>query len=1386
MRVNVLGPLSVDGDGELLAPRDRVVLTALALRPGEPVSAEHLADALWGESPPATWSKVVQSSIVRIRKVLGPDAVRTSGHGYALVVATDDVDAVRFERAVRRGRELLGLGEPERARSVLTDALGMWHGAAFADLDGWEPGAAAQQRLEELRRDAEELRVEASLQAGSWREVLPEAAALVAEESLREPRWGLLARAQYQAGRQGDALATLQRARAVLVAELGLDPGPELVAVEQAILQQDPALLPNRGPGQVSAVCPYRGLLAYDVEDAEDYFGREGDLASCRQSFAAQGVLAVVGPSGSGKSSLVRAGVAAALGQDGHDTAVMSPGPHPMAVLAEAAVVRSSAVLVVDQLEETVTVCPDPGERDAFLDALVAHADSGAGVVVALRADRLGLLSSHHGIARLVERGLHLLGPMREDDLRSAIEGPANRAGLLLEPGLVELLVSEVSGEPGALPLLSHALAQTWRNREGRTLTVAGYRAAGGIRGAVAKSAETLYQDLPADAQRALHDLMLRLVTASADGQALRSPIPRRALTGAPERESLLENLVTARLLTTDGEQVELAHESLIDAWPRLRSWLDEDVDGQRILRHLTVAADSWAALGRPTSELYRGSRLQRALDWRTQTDAELTATEREFLDAARDLAEAESRSAEQRLVEQRTANRRLRASLVGVAALLVVSLVAGGLAVREGQRADKAAVAAQVREIAAASRAAAATDPELAVLLALQATGISSQAAREPARSAIEALHAAVISSRIERVVPGLGGSVAWAPDGDMFVTEGPEETGLVDIRDAETGQRVISFDGHEIDINDVAFSPSGLLATAGDDGALRVWDPDDGALVFEVIGDGEVWGPSFSADSGRLSASWHGEEALLVRVIDVSTGGVVVTTEVPKGVDKAAIAQPLRTAMSPDGQSVAVATVAAESTRVLDASTGDVVHALPDHDGAVTAVQYAPDGTWVATASQDGTVRIRDAGTGKTVHVVSDFGGEVYGLSWSPDSRRLAAGGLDGEIRVLDVTESEVVTSFVMAGHSIAAGVYGLAFSPDGNRLLAGDWPVTTTSLWDVGINGDAEVINLPSNATTYGDSAYLPDGTLATTTGDRTVTIWSPDDGAELGRLESDDTFVDELRSLAVNRDGTLLAAGETDDHALMWDLATGDEVLATSPGGGSSRPAFSPDGTLLALAGAVGVLNLYERDGSLAGQFLAEGPYGFHDPAFSPDGGIVAMAQLPRDRQIPDHRVVLWDWRADTTKVWEVGTATGPVFSPDGTRVALRDLAGPAQVWDVEADEPLFELDGHTAGVVDVVFSPDGQLIATASFDGTARLWDAATGEAVLRLPRLAGEVSSVAFSPDGQHLATHSLAEDMVRVWTLDPDELVAIAADEVTRGLTSAECQEYLQADTCP
>lgn len=1390
----MLGPIAVDGgsDGDALAPRDRIVLAALTMSPHEVVTPDRLADALWKERPPPTWTKVVQGSISRIRKVLGPDAVRTTRQGYVLDLSDDAIDGLRFEQLVRRARELLTLNEPDRALYALTQGLALWFGPALAELSGWSPGEAAAQRWEELRRDAEELWVEAALASGDWREVITDAGRLVTEQPYRENRWALLARAQYQAGRQGEALATLQRARAVLAGELGLDPGPELGALEEAILHQDPGLLPSARLMRTTLECPYRGLLAYDVDDAEQFFGRDDEVAACLGVLAREHVVAVVGASGGGKSSLARAGVAATLRRRGRRVTVMTPGPHPMLALEQVGGLRPHGVVVVDQLEEVVALCEEEAERTAFLDRLAGHVEAGEDLVMTLRADRLAAVSVHRPFARSLERGLHLLGGMSTDDLSSAIEGPARKAGLLLEPGLVDLLVQEVSGEPGALPLLSHALAQTWERCEGRTLTVEGYRTSGGIQGAVARSAERVFLGLDEDDRRAAQALLLRLVVPMSAGEPTRSRIPRRLVAADTRHEEIVEQLVAARLVTSDGETVELAHESLAKAWPRLRGWLDADVEGQLMLRHLAITADSWGAMGRPDSELYRGTRLARASEWQAFSGADLTATESDFLQASQSLARAEARSAEERLRDQARSNRRLRGLLVAVVAALVIALFAGALAVREGGRADTQATLAAVRELAAASRALRAEDPELAVLLALEATS-PALAGDEPTREAVESLHAAVTSSRLTMMVDGAGGSVSWSPDGRFLAHEGPEDSGLVEVLDAATGEPVRSFRGHDVDVNHVAFGPEGQLATAGDDGALRVWGPQSDELLTEVLGDGAVWSPSFATQGPeRFAAVWR--ESGRVRVTTVgSDGSPSVQTLRFKG--------PVSEAeLSPSGRWMAAVVGDPSSAAIVDARTAEVRHRLSGHSSPVQTVAISPDGRWVATGGRAGEVRIYDATDGRLVHTPGDGRSSIFALAWSPDSRQLAASEDQGEIRLFEVTLSAARQTLTLPGASTGGGLIGLAFSPDGTRLLGGDWSITVASVWDVGLSGDAEVMNARGAFGAHG-TAFGPGGRLFTVAEGASVDVYEDTADERPVRLRAPGVTVRPeagFRALDVSADGSAVGIGNSLSGAAVWDTASGDLLFSTlgSPSVRRfrSRTTFGPDGRHVAVA-TVDRIDVRSRDGASLARLRARDGYGFRDPVLSPDGSRVAALRFPLNRRQrnslagdpfplasrPGWDVIWWDWRSgEVREVPKTGYGHDAEFSPDGTKLALPAVGGETQVLDVASGEVAYTLDGHEAGVIGLDFSADGRLVATGGLDGLTIVWDAEDGAELLRLPTSDHEVSSVAFSPDGRHLATDSLTTDVVRVWTLDVAELRGLAADQVARDLTAAECRQYL------
>jgi DNA-binding SARP family transcriptional activator len=676
MAVCVLGSTTVDGSARL-SQRDRTVLSVLVANRGVSVSHDQLADALWGEQVPGSGRKIVQGVVVRLRKALGRTAIETTPGGYRLVLAGDEVDAWRFGDLVERARELMDLGELDRAVYTLDEALGLWRGDPLQELEGWPLAAGEIVRLQQLRWTAEERRLEALVSVGRHDDAAAAAGALVAAEPLRERRWELFALALYRSARQAEALRTIARARATLREELGIEPRAELAELEQAILNHDPELArPIGDPSEVSDRCPYKGLEAYDVGDAVSFFGRDAEVDACRHRLASAGFLVVTGASGSGKSSLVRAGLVPRLRAEGRAVALCVPGVDPPgAVAAALAVAGDDAVLVVDQLEELFTVCTDDDARERFADTITTHARRQL-VVLVLRADHVAATAALPELRRMVEDSLYLLGQMTEPQLREAIEGPAREAGLRLEPGLVDVLVRDVLNEPGGLPLLSHALAETWARREGRVLTVAGYNDAGGVHGAVASTAERLYEELP-DTQRATaRSLFVRLVEMVDDGDPVRHRLARTVLDDEDQSaRQVIDILLRARLVTASHDSLQIAHEALALAWPRLRAWLDEDREGQRILRHLTAAAQAWIARDRDPAELYRGSRLQTAENWADAHPDELNGSESAFLDASRAERDQQERT-------QRQTTRRIHRQLTAVSVLVVVALIAASLAV--------------------------------------------------------------------------------------------------------------------------------------------------------------------------------------------------------------------------------------------------------------------------------------------------------------------------------------------------------------------------------------------------------------------------------------------------------------------------------------------------------------------------------------------------------------------------------------------------------------------------------------------------------------------------------------------------------------------------------
>ena len=1406
MGISVLGPLTLDDSGPRLSRRETLVLAALAMAGDESLSADQLSEVVWGDTPPASWHKNLQTCVVRLRKVLGPEAIETTGDGYQLTLPVDAVDARRFEALATRGHELLELGEADRAAYLLAQALALWRGRPYTELEEWEPGSLEASRLSELRLDAQEWWLEASVQAGHHREILAQAQTLANAAPLRERRWELLALAQYRAGRQGEALRTISGVRRRLVDELGIDPGSGLGELEQAILRQDPDLDTAEVRQRPGEACPYLGLMPYDVDDNEGFFGRDRDIRLSRERLEAEGVLAVLGPSGSGKSSLVRAGIVAALRREGVHCDVLAPGRHPVRALPPPRTSGKPRPLVVDQAEELFSLCDDQAERERFVQLLADHAQV-APLVLALRADRMGDVSAHPPLAQLVERGLYVLPAMSPEDLRAAIEGPARQAGLIVEPGLTDLLVREVENEPGALPLLSHALRETWLRREGRTLTVAGYQASGGIRGAVAQSAESLYGELDPRQRRALHDLLLRLVSAGTEGEPVRSRLPRRQVVTDPAQDELVDRLVRSRLVTSDDGFVEIAHEALARAWPRLRGWLEDDIEGQRILHHISATAEAWDSLGRPPSELYRGVRLAQALEWQERPHPDLTATEREFLEAGAYLAEAEDRAAAEQAKRQSRLIRRLRIVLGGAAVLLVLALVAGALAAVQSDRANENAAqaeqnAAQAEQLAVSAdarrvgaRSQLSDDSSLSLLLA--AAGVRLDDSPE---TRVNLLTALAKHPTLVRSAPPEGGYLEVfdvSRDGRWIASS--DDQNRMHLYDASTNRLLRSYDPDPASGEGLmfpAFSPDSrrvaVMLGQRSTEPVRLLDPNtmQQAMKLNFPGSKPVWGVDvgFSANGRYLAATvqtvFWGEGA------DESPGYAVVwdlrspstpPIRVPTGT------QAQFMALSPDGRILytgwpltaydvasgdriwrrehvtiwgpldvnskgtllALAdfgSKARSKAMVVSTSTGATIHTLLGHRDQVRDVRFSPDGSLVGSHSDDGELIVWDTATGRLLERWDTPA--QWGLGFSPDGDLVYDGGGPSMLRTWDRSTED--TYLQRTTRVSGAEVYAQAdVSPDG-RQVAFRWLDDTGQGWVRFVDTATGEATTPTELPTQ-----LRPGSVGT---------WHPDGGRYVGRGES--------------------------GGVIVLDTSTGEVVGHRNVSDDIYSVAYVDGGRGLLVGEVIERTHLLDAE-----SLLPEGDgFDFSTGLATPlgDGSTAMVHELHGDGTSGHWRVI----DVSTGDVLSEGDldlfAYASVASADGSTVAVAGKTGEIVTIDVSTGDEQRRSTGLGADVLWLDYSDDGELLVSGASDGGVSLWDATTLDLLGTVypPHQGDPVPAGAqFIGDSHDVAIASYDGQVYR-WETDFDRAIDFACQMAGRNLTDEEWEEFLPAQpyqsVCP
>jgi WD40 repeat protein/DNA-binding SARP family transcriptional activator len=1222
----------------------------------------------------------------------------------------------------------------------------------------------------------------------------------------------------------------IAKATAKDVGERFTDP-LEVAAAFRVILEGSAA--PREEPREMRN--PYKGLRAFLEADAGDFFGRE---AVTNRLLRRLGVneegsrfLAVVGPSGSGKSSVVRAGLIPALRRGAIDGSEhwyvidVLPGSHPFRELETAllgvavepppsllddlqrdalGLVRAAdrvlpdpdaeLLIVLDQLEEVFTLVTDEEERTRLLETVWAAALEPASrvrIVATLRADFFDAPLSIRGFGDLLAARTEAITPMSPEELERAIVAPADRAGLGVEPRLLAAMVADVVDRPGTLPLLQYALTELAERRTDGILTLEGYRQIGGVSGALARRAEQLFGAMNDQAEEACRQLFLRLVALGEGSEDTRRRVPRSELAPLADpraMEGVIEAFGRHRLLSFDRDPatreptLEIAHEALLSVWTRLRGWIADARDDIRTQRQLSSAATEWATAGKDGSFLLRGARLAQIASWADATNLGLSSNEHEYLrESVAERDEERTNEETRRNHEIALERRSVRRSRALVAVFAVAALVAASLTLvanRESGRAEHESRIATARELAAAAMADLDDDVERSLLLAIRAVDTTRSVDGTVLPEAQEALHAAIQADRVVTTFQG-GPVVRFSPNASRILTLG-NAPGSAIVYDVQTGQRILKLRKRPayFGLNQVNYSPDGrLISTTG--GGVRstvLWDALTGDRLGRLTTSSRDWvccWTEFSPDSSVAAATvYNGTTGLF----DTTTGQEIGELDWQGALG-----------FSSDGVHLWVGNCVADWRHPRDGER--CIDDVPGGGGwwSIMDVSVSPDGRTVAFADSDGTLSIWNTRTLQNVTTLAPgVPGFPSDIEFSPDGNRVAAGFSDGSVHMWELHGTSVTEALVLNGH--AARVNSMKFSPDGTRLATAGADGLIT-IWDVTQSGGAESLFVPGALPGQGAIAYSGDGTQIAVGERRRVHVVDADSGGTIQSFDADG-FV---TAVAMDPGGTYLAAGTDDATIQVWDLDTRRLSFAHDVGIGVVHDiAFSPDGHSLAAVsggmdpgGAHGKTILWDvASGEQTGTF----DRGNFAVTFSPDGRTVVTSSSILPVKLAG-RVVMWNVadgapvRTVRSQDWVFSVA----FSPDGTRLAVGDRSGRVQIWDIGTGQNEGTLTGNLATVWDLAYSPGGRLLATASDDGTVRLWDVMSERDLYTVGTTdgGGEWFDIAFSPDGTRLAATS-ADGTVKVYVLPIDDLLKIARSRLHRGLTEQECRQYLHLETCP
>ena len=1055
-----------------------------------------------------------------------------------------------------------------------------------------------------------------------------------------------------------------------------INPSQGQGAQSQASQPGDSEAVKELGPN------PYKGLLAFHEKDQDLYFGRSREIEALREQCLAlleqsNGVrlLPIYGPSGSGKSSLARAGLIPELGQrplPGRDrarVALMVPGTQPLQALAtvlariatndvtpvqkireftdELAVANrlgeydglqriASAlpeiatfplIVLVDQFEEVYSLCEDGEARDALVSNLLYAAKERSryvSVLMTMRSDFVGETHRHPTLGRLFSAQGFLVPPMDGEALREVIALPAERAGHGLDDATIQLLIEQTEGREGALPLLQFALARIWEGLAEGSTPAKTLEKIGGVGGALAGEAQRVYDGLSEAEQEIARRLFLGLVQL---GEGTRDTRRRASVSGLmaradqPEEFRQVMERFTApgvRLMTVSAtgseETAEVTHEALFEHWDELNVWLDDSREDLRFQRRLDEAVEYWDEQKRPAGLLWRNPDLGLLRSYHHRLGEQMTMLQLAFFEA----------SVEQETQQRRQETRQKQVLAVGASLL---AILAGGMTLY-GLRANRAEQQALSLQWAAQSQQG--KSPRIGPLLALEAFKQSQRSQGEVGeinnalRDNLAKLPPVTLNHESEVR------SVSFSSDGKRVATASVD--GTAGVWDVKSGERLATLN-HESGVLSVSFSPDGKrVATASRDGTAGVWDVKSGKRLATLNHESEVLSVSFSPDGKRVATASRDETA---GVWEVESGERIATLNHESWV--------FLVNFSPDGKHVVTASDDG-TAGVWELESGEGLATL-NHEDKVVSVSFSSDGKHVVTASFDGTAGVWEVESGKRVATLNHES-EVLSVSFSQDGKRVATASSDGTAGVWDVESGERLATL---NHEDK--VMSVSFSPDGKRI--------------------------------------------ATASSDGSAGVWEVESGERVATLNHENWVF----SVSFNSNGKRIATASLDGSAGVWEVESGERVATLNHEPGVLSVSFSPDGKRATTASSDGTVGVWDvESGERVATLNHEAVV--WSVSFNSDGKRVATASS-------DGTAGVWDVESGErlATLNHESEVTSVSFNSDGKRVATASDDGTAGVWDVESGERLATLN-HESGVSSVSFSPDGKRVATASRDGTA--------------------------------------------------------------------------------